>query len=93
MLNYDSGDIINVGTGKDLTIAELAALVAEVVGYGGQVVFDTSKLDGPPRKLLDVSRSRSLGWCARTGLREGLGRTYQWFLENETGFLENVTVS
>ena len=61
MLNYDSGDIINVGAGKDLTIAELAALVAEVVGYGGQVVFDTSKLDGPPRKLLDVSRSRSLG--------------------------------
>lgn len=61
MLNYDSGDIINVGAREDLTIAELAALVPEVVAYGGQIVFGASKPDGPPRKLVDVSRSRFLG--------------------------------
>ena len=82
MLNYDSGDIINVGAAEHLTIAELAALVSEVVAYGGQIVFGASKPEGPPRKLIDVSRSSSLGWCARTDLREDLGRTYQWFLEN-----------
>ena len=82
MSNYDSEDIINVGTGRDLTVAELAAMIAEVTGYEGQIVFDPSKPDGTPRKLLDVSRAKSLGWRFRTGLREGLRRTYQWFQEN-----------
>ncbi len=81
MLNYDSGDIINVGTGQDVSIAELAGMVAEIVGYRGEVVFDPSKPGGPPRKLLDVSRLSSLGWRAPTNLREGLERTYRWFSE------------
>ena len=82
MLNYDSEHIINVGAGQDLSIAELAALVSEIVGYRGEVVFDPSKPDGPPRKLLDVSRLSALGWHASTDLREGLERTWRWFGEN-----------
>ncbi len=82
MSEYDSDDIINVGTGQDLSIAELARMVSEIVGYRGEVVFDPSKPDGPPRKLLDVSRLRSLGWIAPTDLREGLARTCRWFSEN-----------
>jgi GDP-L-fucose synthase len=72
---------INVGTGQDVTIAELAQLVGEVVGYRGRIEFDTTKPDGTPRKLLDVSKLRSLGWQARTPLSEGLQRAYQSFLE------------
>jgi GDP-L-fucose synthase len=71
---------INVGTGQDVTIAELAQLVGEVVGYRGRIEFDTTKPDGTPRKLLDVSKLRSLGWQARTPLSEGLQRAYQSFL-------------
>lgn len=71
---------INVGTGQDVTIAELARLVGEVVGYRGRIGFDTSKPDGTPRKLLDVSKLRSLGWQARMPLPEGLRRAYQSFL-------------
>ena len=82
MVNYDSEHIINVGAGQDLSIAELAALVSEIVGYRGEVVFDPSKPDGPPRKLLDVSRLSALGWPASTDLREGLERTCRWFGEN-----------
>jgi len=68
-----SGEIaLNVGTGEDLTIAELARLVAEEVGYGGRILWDPSRPDGTPRKLLDVSRIRELGWRPRIGLREGL---------------------
>jgi GDP-L-fucose synthase len=74
--HYDSPDPINVGTGEDVSIRELAVLVAEVVGYTGAVGWDTSKPDGTPRKLLDVSRLADLGWRARTGLREGVTRTY-----------------
>ena len=72
---------INVGTGKDITIRELAELIKEVVGYEGEIVFDTSKPDGTPRKLMDVSLLTSLGWKARIGLREGVERTYTWFQE------------
>ena len=82
MLQYDSDNIINVGTGQDLSIAELARMVSEIVGYRGEVVFDPSKPEGPPRKLLDVSRLSSLGWHAPTDLREGLERTCRWFSEN-----------
>ena len=73
---------INVGTGEDVTIAELAALVARTVGYEGRIVQDTSKPDGTPRKLLDVGRLRSLGWKPRVGLAEGLALAYRDFLDH-----------
>jgi GDP-L-fucose synthase len=73
---------LNVGTGVDVTIAELARAVAEVVGFEGAIRFDPSKPDGAPRKLLDVSRLRRLGWQASIGLQDGLSQTYQWFLDN-----------
>lgn len=72
---------INVGTGEDCTIAELAYTIAEVVDYQGDIVFDTTKPDGTPRKLLDVSRIHSMGWRAKTSLKEGLHKTYSWYLE------------
>ncbi|EPC03718.1 GDP-L-fucose synthase [Litchfieldella anticariensis FP35 = DSM 16096] len=74
---------INVGTGVDCTIRELAETVAKVVGYQGEVAFDTSKPDGTPRKLLDVSRLTALGWQASISLEDGLRNTYEWFLENQ----------
>jgi GDP-L-fucose synthase len=77
----DSVPLVNVGAGEDLTILELAQLVAEVVGYRGRFVHDTSKPDGMPRKLLDVSRLAALGWRARIGLREGIGLAYRDFLQ------------
>ncbi|MCM0612627.1 GDP-L-fucose synthase [Marinobacter sediminum] len=73
---------INVGTGVDCTIRELAETVAKVTGFEGQLVFDSSKPDGTPRKLMDVSRLKALGWEASVGLEEGLSQAYQWFLEN-----------
>lgn len=73
---------INVGTGTDITIRELAELVGEAVGYRGAIVFDASKPDGAPRKLLDTSRINALGWRPRIALREGLAETYRWFLDN-----------
>ncbi|MFN8079255.1 MAG: GDP-L-fucose synthase [Kineosporiaceae bacterium] len=81
--NYDSPETINVGTGVDLTIRELAELVADVVGWHGEIGQDTSKPDGTPRKLLDVSRLNHLGWTARTPLREGIASTYEWYLANQ----------
>ena len=80
MRNYDEEAIINVGTGSDLTIREVADLIKEIVGYSGNVVFDRSMPDGTPRKLLDVSRIRSRGWSAAIPLREGIRSTYEWFL-------------
>lgn len=77
---------INVGTGVDCTIRELAQTLASVVGYRGRVVFDASKPDGTPRKLLDVTRLHSLGWYHEIGLEAGLASTYQWFLENQQRF-------
>jgi GDP-L-fucose synthase len=73
---------LNVGTGADLTIAEVARTIGEVVGFEGKIRFDPSKPDGTPRKLLDVARLRALGWQAGIELREGLEQTYRWFLEN-----------
>ena len=81
--NYDSPETINVGTGVDLTIRDLAELVADVVGWHGEIGQDTSKPDGTPRKLLDVSRLNDLGWTARTPLREGIAATYAWFVAHE----------
>ena len=82
MRHYDEDALVNVGTGKDLPIAELAALVREVVGYDGEIVFDPERPDGTPRKLVDTGRINALGWHARTPLREGLQRTYAWFCEH-----------
>jgi GDP-L-fucose synthase len=76
---------INVGTGVDVTIAELARTVGEVVGFGGEIRFDPSKPDGTPRKLLDVSRLRDLGWQAGIDLKSGLRQSYEWFLDNQSG--------
>lgn len=82
MQKYDSEEIINIGTGKDISIRELAELITEVVGYRGGIVFDTTKPNGTPRKLLDVTRLYALGWQPKIGLREGIAQTYEWFLEN-----------
>jgi GDP-L-fucose synthase len=80
--SYEGEGHLNVGTGADLSIRELAELIAEVVGWEGALAFDPSKPDGAPRKLLDVSRLSALGWRARIPLREGIERTYEWFLEH-----------
>ncbi len=80
MNNYDGEEIVNVGTGIDLTIRELAELVKSVVGYEGELVFDTSKPDGTPRKLLDVSKLTGLGWRANIDLRDGIKSTYEWYV-------------
>lgn len=82
MQNYSSQDIINVGWGKDISIAELADLVKAIVEFDGQIVFDRSKPDGTPRKLLDTSRLQSLGWKPATSLADGVAETYAWFQEH-----------
>lgn len=79
MRNYNEAGVINVGAGEDVSIAELAGIVRETTGYEGEIRYDSSKPDGTPRKLLDVSRLHALGWRARTGLRDGIRDTYQWF--------------
>ena len=80
MREYDGKEIVNVGWGDDLTIRELAEHVGVVVGFRGRIVFDASKPDGTPRKLLDVSRLTALGWWPKIGLREGLADAYRWYL-------------
>ncbi len=80
MEHYDGDDIVNIGTGHEVTISDLAHLVAEVLGYEGQVRFDPSKPDGTPRKLLDVSRLHGMGWHAKVSLREGIGQAYEDYL-------------
>jgi GDP-L-fucose synthase len=82
MRRYDEAEHINVGTGEDLTIRDLAEMVRDVVHPQARLVFDPSKPDGTPRKLLDVGRLQRLGWRPRIGLREGLAATYAWFLQN-----------
>ena len=81
---YDDDQTINVGVGEDVTIRELAEIVADVVGFEGDLVQDTTKPDGTPRKLLDVSRINALGWRARIPLRDGIAATYAWYLEHLT---------
>ena len=82
MNNYHESDIINIGTGKDLSIRELAGMIARVVEYEGTLSFDPDKPDGTPVKLLDVSRLNIMGWQAGISLEEGIQQTYQWYLEN-----------
>jgi GDP-L-fucose synthase len=82
MREYEDPDIINVGVGRDISVRELAELIREVVGYEGRIDHDTSRPDGTPRKLMDVSRLTGLGWTASIPLEEGVRRTYEWFLEH-----------
>jgi GDP-L-fucose synthase len=79
---YDTPEIVNVGCGEDISIRELAELICDVVGFQGALTWDTTKPDGTPRKLLDVSKLHDLGWRHSIGLREGIARTYDWFLQN-----------
>jgi GDP-L-fucose synthase len=85
MENYDYaniGEFVNIGVGKDLSIKELAELIKDVVGYEGDIVYDSSKPDGTPRKLLDVSKLNGLGWTSSIGLKEGIKATYRWYVGN-----------
>ncbi len=82
MDSYESDQLINVGVGEDVSIRELAELMGEIVGYRGEIIWNTAMPDGTPRKLLDVSRIHALGWRARISLREGIRSTYQWYLAN-----------
>ncbi|PLX84445.1 MAG: GDP-fucose synthetase [Desulfuromonas sp.] len=86
LCSYPKPNFVNLGTGVDVTIRELAETVKGVVGYSGRLVFDTSKPDGTPRKLMDVSRLKVLGWQASTGLEDGLRNAYQWFLDHRHDF-------
>jgi GDP-L-fucose synthase len=81
MNEYSGEEHVNVGTGTDVSIKELAQLICKVVGYCGKIVFDTSKPDGTPKKLLDVSKINSLGWKAKVSLEEGIRKTYEWYLK------------
>ena len=81
--NYNNDSHINVGTGADLSIADLAQTIAEVVGFDGEIQFDTSKPDGTPRKLLDISKLSALGWKSSFQLKDGIQKTYDWFLSQE----------
>ena len=83
MNNYNGNQFINIGVGKDISIKELAEKVKEVVGFNGDIVFNTTKPDGTPRKLVDVTRLNELGWQASTSLDEGLKKAYEWFLTNK----------
>jgi GDP-L-fucose synthase len=85
MLHYNEPDIINVGTGSDLTIRELAAMILRITGCTSRLVFDSSKPDGTPRKLLDISRLTALGWKARIPLEQGIAETYRWYLNSLSG--------
>lgn len=89
MKHYDEPSIINVGVGKDTTIRELSGMIKDIVGFSGAVRFDSSKPDGTPQKLLDVSRLRSLGWKPKINLDEGIEMTHKWYVQNE-GYKERV---
>ncbi|WP_339171893.1 GDP-L-fucose synthase [Anoxybacillus sp. FSL W8-1294] len=82
MNNYEGNEIVNVGVGEDISIKELAEKIKSIVGYQGEIKFDTTKPDGTPRKLVDVSKINALGWKASISLEEGLQKAYQWFLDN-----------
>ena len=93
MTHYSSGEHVNVGVGSDLTVLELAKLIAGVVGFTGEIVTDTSKPDGTPRKLLDISTLKNLGWQPKIGLEQGLASTYAWFVSRFAGEGESVVRS
>tara|TARA_Y200000002_G_scaffold299988_1_gene254961 strand:+ start:1375 stop:2328 length:954 start_codon:yes stop_codon:yes gene_type:complete len=86
--NQLSENLYNVGSGKDITIKELAKIIQKVIGYKGKIIWDSSKPDGTPRKLMDVSKMEALGWTYSTELDEGIKKTYSWFLKNINNFKE-----
>ncbi|MDD1750458.1 MAG: GDP-L-fucose synthase, partial [Methanothrix sp.] len=75
------GEFINIGTGRDITIKELALMIRDIVGFRGEIVWDSTKPDGTPKKLLDISRIKALGWEPKTSLEQGIRETYQWYLK------------
>ena len=84
MEKYDyreTGELINIGTGKDITIKDLALMIRDIVGFRGEIVWDSSKPDGTPKKLLDISKLKSLGWEPNTSLEEGIRKTYEWYVK------------
>ena len=83
---YDKMEVshINIGCGEDLSIAELASMIAKVVDYKGGIRYDPTKLDGTPQKLLDISRLKNLGWAPPVTLHEGIRKSYEWYIEHET---------
>lgn len=85
MKHYEEDEIVNIGTGEEISIKDLALLVKEIAGYTGELVFDAGKPDGTPRKLSDVSRLARLGWRHRISLHEGVSQTYGWYVENQAG--------
>ena len=90
MKTYSSDELVNIGTGEDITIAEFARVVAATVGYTGEISFDPSRPDGTPRKLLDVSRLAKLGWRARTSLEDGIRLAYQAYLSESSRQRNNL---
>ena len=82
MNKYSGNEIVNIGVGEDVSIGDLGKMVKEIVGFEGDIEYDTTKPDGTPRKLVDVTRINSLGWRAKTSLRDGITATYQWYLDN-----------
>jgi len=87
MISYDNPEIINIGTGQDLTIKELTELISIIVGYKGQIKWDTSKPNGTPRKVLNVDKIKQLGWSPKIGIRQGIYDTYEWYKNDKTGNL------
>ena len=83
MDHYEGSDFLNVGTGTDVSVKELAEIIAQIIGYKGKILWDTSKPDGTPRKVLNIDPIMALGWCPQTSLREGLEKTYRWFLSHQ----------
>ena len=88
MLNYNESEIVNIGTGEDISIKDLAFMIRDVIGFAGQIIYDSSKPDGTPRKLLDVSKIHELGWSHKTDLKRGIELTYKHFLNESLLFPE-----
>ena len=86
MNHYDGDSHINVGSGSDIEIGSLAKLICEVVGFTGELLYDTSRPDGTPRKLMSSAKLQAMGWKPRIGLEDGLRITYQWFLDHQDNF-------
>ena len=84
MKNYNSPELVNIGSGKDQTVSDLAGMIKDVVGYTGDIRFNSAMPDGTPRKLLDISRIREMGWTPSISLKDGLRSAYQWYVENES---------
>lgn len=87
METYEGNDFFNIGTGKEITIGDLAEMIKKIVGYEGELVFDKSKPDGTPRKLLDVSKLERAGWKYKVGIREGIEKAYTWFRQNSINYI------